>query len=87
MTFPDDAVIVSLLKGKEMSHGPVTDCLLRWCQEAFLELNVTKTKDMCIEFRCLYPNPVNTKINGQNVEIVESYQYLGIIIDNKLGFD
>ncbi len=85
--FADDTVIVSLLNDTETSHGPVLNYFLDWCNEAFLELNVTKTKDVCIDCRRHHPAPVNTTVNGEAVEIVDSYKYLGIIIDDKLTFD
>ena len=44
--FTDDTVIVSLLDDTDTSHGPVLNYFLDWCNEAFLELNVTKTKDV-----------------------------------------
>lgn len=42
---------------------------------------------MCIDFRCNHPAPVNATVNGEIVEIVDSYKYLDIIIDNKLTFE
>ena len=58
-----------------------------WCSDNCLEMNVTKTKEMRIDFRSggHHPNPV--KIMGQNIEIVHSYKYLGTIIDDKLRWD
>ncbi len=44
-------------------------------------MNVSKTKDMCIDFRCAHPPPVSLVIDGQSIEIVESYKYLGTILD------
>lgn len=55
--------------------------------DVFLELNRMKTKEMCIGFGHYHPNPVNTTINGQVVEIVKSYKYFGIIINNRLSFE
>lgn len=52
--FADDTVIASLLEDSETAHGPIMDYFTNWCQEAMLELNVTKTKDMCIDLRPLY---------------------------------
>ena len=65
----------------------VVDYFLKWCQDSFLSLNVSKTKDMCIDFRRSHPSPNSTVIDGQDVEIVESYKYLGTKIDNKLTFE
>ena len=42
---------------------------------------------MCIDFRRHHPTLEKTIIDGKEVEFVESYKYLGIIIDNKLNFD
>ncbi len=47
--FSDDTVIVSLQNSEENSHGPVIDHFVTWCQDAFLELNAFKTKDMRID--------------------------------------
>ena len=71
----------------EASHGPVVSDFISWCDEAFLQLNVTKTKDMCIDFRLSAPATQISVINGQPVELVTTYKYLGTIIDNRLKFD
>lgn len=55
-----------------------------WCDKAFLQLNVAKTKDMVIDFRSKPPAVQLTIIKGQVVEGVETYKYLGTIIDKKL---
>ena len=86
LKFADDTVIVSLLRDAESSHGPVLDYFLKWCKNSFLSLNVTKTKDMCIDFRRHVPATGSTVIDGQEVESVLRYKYLGSIIDNKLAF-
>ena len=39
-------IIVSSLNNEETSHGPVMDHFVTWCQDAFLELNASKTKDV-----------------------------------------
>lgn len=41
----------------------------------------------CIDFRLSHPSPDSTVIDGREVEVVESYKYLGTIIDNKLTFE
>lgn len=47
----------------------------------FLALNVSKTKDMCIDFRCSHPSPDSSVIDCENTEIMESYKYLELILD------
>ncbi len=85
--YADDSVIVSLLHDDEDSHGPVVDDFLSWCNDAFLQLNVTKMKEICIDFRRTPPSVPNSEINGQKVEIISNYKYLGTIIDDRLKFD
>jgi len=87
--YADDSVIVSLLQDRETGHGPVIDDFVEWCEASHLQLNVVKqTKYMLIDFRKKknYTQEI-TSINGQTVECVTSYKYLGIIIDHKLTFE
>lgn len=42
---------------------------------------------MCIDFRHVQPSPDITVMDGQAVETVESYTYLGTILDNKLTLE
>ena len=85
MKFADVTVIVSLLNNEETSHGPVIDHFATWCQDASLELNVSK--DMCSDFRRNVINTVKTSINGQEIEVVKEYKYLGSSIYDKLCFE
>ena len=81
-------VIVSLLHKHESQHGPVVDEFVSWCDKSFLQLNISKTKIMAIDFRrnqsC---SPPPTYINGNCIEMVDQYKYLGTMIDKKLKFD
>ncbi len=60
LKFTDDTVIVSLLTGDENSHGPVVNYFLTWCDSAFLQVNIKKTKDMVIDFRSSPCSPLQT---------------------------
>ena len=51
LKFANDSVIVILLHDDEYAHGPVVNEFVDWCDNAFLQLNVQKTMDMCIDFR------------------------------------
>ena len=51
-----------------------------------LQLNVGKTKEMVIDFRRKVPVYSDVVIKGETVEKVETYRYLGIVIDNKLSW-
>ena len=85
--FADDSAIVSLLQDHEINHGPVVDDFVKWCKSSFLELNIDKTKDMCIDFRRDAPQIDVTIINGNEVEVVEKYKHLGSMLDNKLRWE
>ena len=84
--YADDSVIVSLLQKNERGHGPIVDDFVQWCEESHLQLNISKTKDMSIDFSKQAHTHDATTIKGQLVECVDSYKYLGTIIDCKLNF-
>lgn len=42
---------------------------------------------MILSFRKTTPRPVLTSIKGADIELVDSYKYLGVILDNKLCFE
>jgi hypothetical protein len=64
------------------------DSLTSWFDSSFLELNVQKTKEICFEDSRVRDaslvRPV--KIKGENVEQVETFKYLGTVLDYKLSF-
>lgn len=87
LKYADDSVLVSWLQENETSHGPVIDDFVKWCEESYLHLNISKTKDMIIDFRRHIHAHKVTSIEGQKVEYVLSHKYLGTIIDSKPNFE
>lgn len=86
--FADDTVLLSLLSGPTLHHGPVLQQFVEWCDSSCLELNVSKTKEMVVTFsssRRELTTAATTTIHGSPVETVE-YKYLGTILDNQLRF-
>ncbi|KAK2177640.1 hypothetical protein NP493_588g01017 [Ridgeia piscesae] len=57
-----------------------------WCSANFLHLNVSKTKEICIDFRRNRTVISPIAINGEPVEQVDSFKYLGVVLDTKLTF-
>ncbi len=49
------------------------------------EINVGKTKELGVDF-CLHTHspPTQVNIQGMDIEMVTSYKYLGVHLDNKL---
>ena len=84
LKYADDSVVVSLLRGGESSHGPVIDDFLRWCDDSYLQINVSKTKDMFIDFRRQAHSQEALTIKGQTIK---PHKYLGTVIDSTLNFD
>lgn len=77
----------SFLQDNESGHGSIIEKFVIWCDESYLELNLTKTKDMIIDFRTRASLYDTTIIKDQVVDCVESYTYLGTLIDSKLTFE
>ncbi len=75
-------MLVSLLQGD--GHGPFLDEFITWCDVSNLKLNVLKTKEMCIDFRKESSASVTT-IKGEQIQSIEEYKYLGVVLDYKLG--
>ena len=86
--FADDSVIQGLL-------GHPTDLKLykesiehfvQWCKDHCLQLNIKKTKEMIFDFRRKREDHEQILIDGEAVEVVHTYKYLGVTIDDKLNW-
>ena len=85
--FSDDTALLSLLDESESSHGPALTDFVDFCDTAYLDLNVTKTKDMLFDFRRNKTFCESTIIHGEEVETVKTYKYLGTTFDDKLTWN
>ena len=59
---------------------------MQWCRHNHLQLNATKTKEMVVDFRRSQPPLLPVSIGGVSVEVVNTYKYLGVHMDNKLDW-
>ena len=85
--FSDDTSLSGMIvDGKENSYRDSVDRMVDWCDSNHLCLNVSKTKELIIDFRKNKPPHTPIQIKGEEVEIVSSYKYLGSTLDNKLGW-
>ena len=85
--FADDTGLTGQITDDDDSHyRQEIDRFVSWCDQNYLELNVGKTKEMIIDFRKVKPVHDSIIIKGENVEKVERYRYLGVVIDEKLSW-
>ena len=56
------------------------------CGKHYLYLNISKTKDMCNDFRKNQTRPKAAYIKGDTVGRVETYKYFGVVLDSKLNW-
>lgn len=84
--FADDTSLSGLITDCEDPYRKAVESLVSWCDDNNLILNVSKTKEMIIDFRKRADDLSPLHIKGQEVERVEEYKYLGSIIDNKLSW-
>ena len=84
--FADDTVVVGMISNNdETAYREEVEHLTSWCKENNLLLNVSKTKEMVMDFRRSTVTPhLPITINGTPVEIVDSYKYLGVHISADL---
>ena len=89
LKYADDTVIIGLLSNNdETSYRQEVMKFCKWCDDNYLNLNVSKTKEMLVDFRKIKSVISPLSIKDENVEIVSNYKYLGNIIDNQLtGID
>ena len=84
--FSDDTSLAGMVIGDESTYRTVVKDLVSWCDDNFLCLNVSKTREMVIDFRknASAVNPL--VIKGEQVEFVHQYKYLGTTQNDKLDW-
>ncbi|XP_035812432.2 uncharacterized protein LOC118471519 [Amphiprion ocellaris] len=85
--FSDDTAIVACIRGgEEGEYRDLVKDFVGWCQRNNLQLNTTKTKEVVLDFRRAPSSLQPIGINGSAVEMVSTYRYLGLQLDNKLSW-
>ena len=87
--YADDTAILGKLSTNPVRHADYLNCITDftdWCTANFLELNVSKTKELIFDFRRSQCPVQPVTIGTDTVEIVNEYKYLGTIIDNQLNW-
>ena len=87
--YADDTAILGKLSTNPVRHADYLNCVTDftdWCTANFLELNVSKTKELIFDLRRSQCPVQPVTIGTDTVEIVNEYKYLGTIIDNQLNW-
>lgn len=84
--FSVDTALLTLLQGQDSDHGQALPAFIKWCDDHFLDLNVSKTKELIIDFRQSQDTPRASTIHNEEVQIVDSYKYLGTMFESQLKF-
>ena len=89
LKYADDVAIIGLIEKSsilfsEMSYFQTINETTAWCQNNYLVLNESKTKEVIFDFRKNKCNYEDILINGRMIERVKEVKYLGVVIDNKL---
>ena len=83
LAYTDDII---LLSDSEDGLKKQIDKLEKWCLKWMLNINTGKTKVMHFHSNRQMPcTKYKFKINGQELEIVENYKYLGTVVDSVLS--
>ena len=84
--YSDDTAIIGCLSDQSsfVSYLDEIDALNKWCGDFCLTLNVCKTREMILDLRKGHNHEPAT-INGDKMEIVNKFKYMGTIIDSKLS--
>ncbi len=78
--FADDTVVLGLISNNdETAYLGEVERLTSWCQDNCLSLNVSKIKELIVDFRKRQQRPYTPlMISGTPVERVSSFKYLGV---------
>ncbi len=84
--FADDTVVLGLINNDdETAYLDEVERLTTWCQDNCLSLNVSKTKELIVDFRKRQQRPYTPlMISGTPVERVSCFKYLGVNISEDL---
>ena len=83
--FADDTTICGFISGNnEAKYRAQIQTTVNWCKENNLLLNVSKTKELIVDFRKCKNNKDPLIINGQEVNQVSSFKFLGTHIAHNM---
>ena len=85
--FADDTELVGKISNDEDAlHHKQIENFVNSCNKKYLYLNVSKTKEMCIDLRKNQRCPKPVYIEGESVERVETHKYFCVVFDSRLNW-
>ena len=84
LAYADDLVVFSDDPAKLQA---LLDHISNWCQKWWLKINVNKTKVIQFRMKGRPIQDVTFNLDDQSLELVKSYKYLGVIMDEHLEYD
>ena len=86
--YADDTTIVGpISEGDESEYRHEVERLETWCRENNLALNISKTKELIIDFRRKQTDIQPLVINGDEVERASNFRFLGVHLDDDLTWN
>ena len=83
--FADDTTVCGLIsQNAETLYRALVESTVTWCAENNLTLNVTKTKEIIIDYRRNKNDKTPLVVHNQNVEIVKHFKFLGAYITDDI---
>uniref|UniRef100_A0A1A8RXB6 Reverse transcriptase domain-containing protein n=1 Tax=Nothobranchius rachovii TaxID=451742 RepID=A0A1A8RXB6_9TELE len=85
--YSDDSAVVGCIRdGQEAEYRELVERFVACCGNNHLTLEFTWTREMVMDFRKKRMPSQPLQIRGKALDEVENYKYLGVLIDNRLGF-
>jgi hypothetical protein len=83
--YADDTAVLGLINAdNERDYISTVEYVANWCNDCYLNLNVSKTKEVVFDFWKNKCADSEVMINDCMVEKVDKYKYLGVYIQNNV---
>ena len=88
LKFADDTTLVGLMSDSdECEYCHEVSSLVSWCDTNNLQLNASKHREMIVDFRKRTKPLAPIIVNGDSIERVDCFKFLGTIISSDLAWE
>eukprot|EP00745_Piridium_sociabile_P031052 TRINITY_DN5146_c0_g1_i5.p1 TRINITY_DN5146_c0_g1~~TRINITY_DN5146_c0_g1_i5.p1 ORF type:complete len:133 (+),score=19.40 TRINITY_DN5146_c0_g1_i5:38-436(+) len=85
--FADETTLEGLITTDESNYRDEVLRLVKWCDHNNLELNVSKTKEMILDFRKTKADTIPLLIKDKQVDVVSEFKFLELVISDHLKWE